>query len=82
MPQRFQREVILIGLMAILFVQICPIFDDPTPLAKARVPFSPAIIVFLLLSFALSVRYAGLAEEDAPAAQSVPLVDLICARLC
>jgi hypothetical protein len=81
-PHRFQREVILIGLMAILFVQICPIFDDPTPLAKARVPFTAAIVVFFLLSFALIVRYCGAAEEDAPAAQSVPLVDLTCARLC
>jgi hypothetical protein len=82
MPQRFQREVILIGLMAILFVQICPMFDDPTPLAKARVPFTAAIVVFLLLSFALIVRYCGLAGEQHPTAQSVPLVDLTCARLC
>jgi len=82
MPQRFQREVILIGLMAILFVQICPIFDDPTPLAKARVPFTAAVVVFLLLSFALIVRFCGSAEDDTPAAQSVPLVDLTCARLC
>jgi hypothetical protein len=82
MPQRFQREVILVGLLAILFVQICPMFDDPTPLAKARVPFSPAIVVFLLLSFALLVRRIGFAEPDASAVQTVPVFDLTCARLC
>ena len=82
MPQRFQREVILLGLMAVLFVQICPIFDDPTPLAKARVPFTAAIVVFLLLSFAWLLRFSGFAESEAPAPQTVPLFDLTCARLC
>lgn len=82
MPQRFQREVILIGLLAILFVQICPLFDDPTPLAKARVPFTAAVVVFSLLSFALLVRRTGFAEPDAPTAQPVPLFELTCARLC
>jgi hypothetical protein len=82
MPQRFQREVILIGLLAIFFVQICPLFDDPTPLAKARVPFTAAIVVFLLLSFAWLIRHGGFADADIPAAQTVPLFDLTCARLC
>jgi hypothetical protein len=82
MPQRFQREIILIGLLAIFFVQICPLFDDPTPLSKVRVPFTAAIVVFLLLSFAWLIRYCGSAETDTPAAQTVPLFDLTCARLC
>jgi hypothetical protein len=47
-----------------------------------RAPFTAAIVVFLLLSFALIVRFCGSAEENTPAAQSVPLVDLTCARLC
>jgi hypothetical protein len=82
MPQRFQREVILIGLLAIFVVQVCPLFDDPTPLSKARVPFTPAIVVFLLLSFAWLFRHGGFADSDVPAAQSVPLFELTCARLC
>lgn len=82
MPQRFQREVILIGLLAILFVQVCPMFDDPTPLAKVRMPFTAAIVVFLLLSFALLVRRTGFVEPDARAALPVPLFELTCARLC
>ena len=82
MPQRFQREVILIGLLAILFVLVCPMFDDPTPLAKVRVPFTAAIVVFLLLPFALLFRRIGFAEPDAPAVPAVPVFDLTCARLC
>jgi hypothetical protein len=82
MPQRFQREVILIGLLAILFVQVCPLFDDPTPLTKVRVPFTAIIVVFLLLPFAALVRYCGNREAETPAPQSVALFELTCARLC
>jgi hypothetical protein len=82
MPQRFQREVILLGLLAILFVQVCPLFDDPTPLTKVRVPFTANIVVFLLLPFASLIRYCGRFENETPAPQSVALFELTCARLC
>jgi len=81
MPRRFQREVIFIGLMAILFVQLCPMFEDPTPLNKVRHPFQPMIMVFFLLSLMIVIRRNG-GERQAVLAPAVPVLDLTCVRLC
>jgi hypothetical protein len=80
--QRFQKAVILVGLMAILFVQLCPLFEDPTPLTKLRHPFSPAIVIFMLLSFAWLLHARMRNEEGDVAAAAVPLIELTCVRLC
>lgn len=82
MPRRFHREVILIGLMAILFVQLCPLFEDPTPLTKVRQPFAPIVVLFLLLSLQWLLRLVTTRDDDAALEPAVPLVDLTCARLC
>lgn len=82
MQQRLQKAVILIGLMAILFVQLCPLFEDPTPLTKVRHPFSPAIVVFMLLSFAWLLHARMRNEERNASVAPVPLIELACVRLC
>lgn len=81
MPQRFQREVIILGLLAILFVQLCPMFEDPTPLNKVRHPFQPIVVVFLLLSL-LVVVGRQVRERQESLTPAVPLMDLTCVRLC
>lgn len=81
MPQRFQREVIIIGLLAIVFVQLCPMFEDPTPLNKVRHPFQPIVVVFLLLSLLIVVGRDVL-ERHESLALAVPVLDLTCVRLC
>ena len=81
MPQRFQREVIIIGLLAILLVQLCPMFEDPTPLNKVRHPFQPIVVVFLLLSLLIVVGRQVLERHDS-LTPAVPVLDLTCVRLC
>jgi hypothetical protein len=77
-----QRGVILAGLPAILFVQLCPLFEDPTALTKVRHPFSPAIVVFMLLSLAWLLHAHGQSAEQTAAAPTLPRIDLTCVRLC
>jgi hypothetical protein len=81
MPQRFQREVILIGLLAILLVQLCPMFEDPTPLNKVRHPYQPIIVVFFLLSLMIVIRRT-IVEREQVLTPAVPVLDLTCVRLC
>ena len=80
MPQRYQNQVILIGLLAILFVQLCLLFEDPTPLTKVRPLFAPVVVVFLLLSLAV-IAYRR-SDYSASVDSTVPLLDLTCVRLC
>jgi hypothetical protein len=81
MPRRYQKQVILVGLLAILFVQICPLFEDPTPLTKVRQPFAPIVVVFLLLSLAV-IAHRRPSDYSSKLDSAVPVLDLTCVRLC
>lgn len=82
MVQRHRREIILLGLMAILFVQLCPLFEDPTPLTKVHHPYAPVVVVFLLLSLTVFFEHPRNGDHRDIADPSVPLLDLTCVRLC
>jgi hypothetical protein len=74
-PTSTQRAVILVGLLAILVVQLGPMFEDPTPLAKARQPLQPMAVVFMLFSAAILLLVRRIASESSvlePTALSSP----------
>jgi hypothetical protein len=78
---RLQRAVILIGILAILCVQLLPMFEDPTPLTKVRQPYAPVVVVFLLLSLSVIAR-RRVADCGETFESPVPLLELTGVRLC
>jgi hypothetical protein len=81
-PTFFQRAVILIGLLAILIVQLCPMFEDPTPFGKVRQPLQPFAVVLMLFSAVMLLVCRRVPFESAVFEPSAPLLDLTCVRLC
>lgn len=72
----------MIGLIAVAFVQVCPAFDDPTPLAKVRQHFMPPVVVVFLLSVLWLLRcFLGFTEQRFDR-RGTPVFDLTCTRLC
>jgi len=76
-PTSFQRALIVIGLLDILMVQLCPMFEDPTPFGKVRQPLQLFAVVFMLLFLRKRAPLDAAVVES-----SAPFLDLTCVRLC
>ena len=82
MPTSFQRTVIVIGLLAILMVQLLPMFENPTPFGKVRQPLQPFGVVLMLMSAAMLLLGRRVHADAAVLEPCAPLLDLTCVRLC
>lgn len=83
MPQRFQREVILLGCLAVLFTLLCPLTASPI-LVKNQKPELILIAAVAVISLVVMVWQAEPLVEmwTPPAAKNDILLALNCSLLC
>lgn len=83
MPRRYQREVILLGCLAVLFTLLCPLTASPI-LVKNQKPELILIAVIAVISLMVMLWEPESLVEiwTPPAAKNDILLSLHCSLLC